>query len=321
MHVTIIGGGGFIGRKTAQSLAEKGSLRRQTIKSLTLADISAPDTLDAPFPVHTTACDITDRASVDQLITADTDVIFHYAAVVSSHAEADFEAGMKVNLDGTLNILERCRVLGTCPVVVFTSSLAVFGGEVPDPITDHTIPNPQTSYGMQKAVGELLLNDYSRKGYVDGRGFRLPTISVRPGKPNRAASSFMSSIIREPLNGEPAICPVDEDQEHFYLSPLRCVENLIKGAELDAADLGQQRCMTMPGQRLSIRQMIDALTVVAGPEPAKLIKWEAQPDIAAIVRGWRYDYRFDKALALGLKADTSFEENVRYYMEDDLPNA
>lgn len=174
---------------------------------------------------------------------------------------------------------------------------------------------------MQKAVGELLLNDYSRKGYVDGRGFRLPTISVRPGKPNRAASSFMSSIIREPLNGEPAICPVDEDQEHFYLSPRRCVENLIKGAELEAADLGKQRCMTLPGQRLSIRQMIDALTAVAGPEPAKLIKWEAQPDIAAIVRGWRYDYRFDKALALGLKADTNFEENVCYYMEDDLPNA
>lgn len=320
MHVTIIGGGGFIGRKTAQTLAQKGSLRGQPIQSLTLADITAPDTLEAPFPVKTTACDITDRASVDQLITTDTDVIFHFAAVVSSHAEQDFEVGMKVNLDGTLNILERCRGLGTCPVVVFTSSLAVFGGEVPDPITDHTIPNPQTSYGMQKAIGELLLNDYSRKGYVDGRGFRLPTISVRPGKPNRAASSFMSSIIREPLNGEPAICPVDEDQEHFYLSPRRCVENLIKGAELDAADLGQQRCMTLPGQRLSIRQMIDALTAVAGPDPAKLIKWEAQPDIAAIVRGWRFDYRFDKALALGLKADTSFEDNVRYYMEDDLPN-
>ncbi|EPX76174.1 D-erythronate dehydrogenase [Salipiger mucosus] len=321
MNVTIIGGGGFIGQKVARKLAEQGSLRGQPIDSLTLADIAAPAPVDGPFPVETTACDITDRASVDALISADTDVIFHFAAVVSSHAEAEFETGMKVNLDGTLNVLERCRALGTCPVVVFTSSLAIFGGEVPDPITDHTIPNPQTSYGMQKAVGELLLNDYSRRGFVDGRGFRLPTISVRPGKPNRAASSFMSSIIREPLNGQEAICPVDESQEHFYLSPRRCVENLIKGAELDAAALGQQRCMTLPGQRLSIRQMIDALTAVAGPEPAKLIKWEDQPEIATIVRGWRYDYRFDKALALGLVADNGFEENVRFYMEDDLPNA
>lgn len=321
MNVLIIGGGGFIGRKVAQSLAARGNLRDEPIDKLTLADIAAPETIEAPFPVETRACDITDRASIDALIDGDTDVIFHFAAVVSAHAEADFEAGMKVNLDGTLNVLERCRALGTCPVVVFTSSLAVFGGEVPDPITDHTIPNPQTSYGMQKAIGELLLNDYSRKGYVDGRGFRLPTISVRPGKPNRAASSFMSSIIREPLNGEPAICPVDEGQEHFYLSPRCCVENLIKGAELGAEDLGMQRCMTMPGQRLSIRQMIDALTAVAGPEPAKLIKWEEQPEIAEIVRGWRFDYRFDKALALGLEADASFEENVRYYMEDDLPKA
>lgn len=319
MNILIIGGGGFVGRKIAASLADKGSLRGQPITKLVLADVAQPDPVEAPFPVTGAACDITDRAAVDGLIGADVDVIFHLAAVVSAHAEADFEAGMQVNLFGTYNILERCRALGTCPVVVFTSSLAVFGGDVPDPITDFTIPNPQTSYGMQKAVGEMLINDYSRKGYIDGRGFRLPTISVRPGKPNRAASSFMSSIIREPLNGQTAICPVDPEQEHFYLSPRRCVQNLIKGAELDAADLGQQRCMTLPGLRLSIRQMIDALTAVAGPEPAKLIRWEEQPDIAAIVRGWRFDYRFDKAMALGLEADQSFEENVRYYMEDDLP--
>lgn len=321
MNILIIGGGGFVGRKVATQLAETGTLRGQTITGLTLADIAEPAPIDAPFPITCVACDITDRAQVDAMIGKEINVIFHFAAVVSSHAEADFDAGMQVNLFGTLNVLERCRALGTCPVVVFTSSLAVFGGDVPDPITDFTIPNPQTSYGMQKAIGEYLVTDYSRKGFIDGRGFRLPTISVRPGKPNRAASSFMSSIIREPLNGQTAICPVDETQEHFYLSPRRCVNNLIKGAELDAADLGQQRCMTMPGQRLSIRQMIDALTAVAGPEPAKLIQWEEQPEIADIVRGWRYDYRFDKALALGLEADANFEENVRYYMEDDLPNA
>lgn len=221
---------------------------------------------------------------------------------------------------GTLNVLERARELGNKPRVVFTSSIAVYGGEVPDPIVDHTFLNPQTSYGAQKAVGELLVNDYSRKGYIDGVGFRLPTISVRPGKPNRAASSFMSSILREPLNGQEAICPVDADFPHYYLSPRKCVENLIKGAELKAEDLGQNRCMMMPGRMWTIGQLIEAMTSVAGPEPAKLIKWEAQPEIQKIVKGWRFDLRPEKAIKLGLSADDSFEDNVRYYIEDDRPS-
>ncbi|WP_172330189.1 D-erythronate dehydrogenase [Mangrovicoccus sp. HB161399] len=319
MNVLILGGGGFIGRKIAAALAASGILRGKAVTGLTLADLAEPAPLDAPFPVTCRAADITDRAQLDALVTSETQVIFHLAAVVSAHAEAEFDAGMQVNLFGTLNLLERCRALGTCPVVVFTSSLAVFGGDVPDPIEDWTIPNPQTSYGAQKAIGELLLNDYSRRGFADGRGFRLPTIAVRPGKPNRAASSFMSSIIREPLNGEPAVCPVDPEFEHYYLSPRRCVENLLKGAELDAAALGQQRCMIMPGQRLSIREMIDAMTEVAGPAPAKLIRWEKQPEIEAIVQGWRFDYRPRKALDLGLAADAGFAENVGFYLEDDLP--
>jgi nucleoside-diphosphate-sugar epimerase len=211
--------------------------------------------------------------------------------------------------------------LQTKPVVVFTSSIAVYGGEVPDPIVDHTFLNPQTSYGAQKAMGELLVNDFSRKGYIDGRGFRLPTISVRPGKPNRAASSFMSSILREPLNGQEAICPVSDDFPHFYLSPRKCVENLIRGAEVNEEDLGQNRCMMMPGRTWTIRQMIEALTVVAGPEPAKLIKFEAQPMIEEICKGWRFDLRPEKALKLGLSADESFEDNIRYYLEDDKPAA
>lgn len=220
---------------------------------------------------------------------------------------------------GTLNVLDRARELGTKPRVVFTSSIAVYGGEVPDPIIDHTFLNPQTSYGAQKAVGELLINDYSRKGFIDGVGFRLPTISVRPGKPNRAASSFMSSILREPLNGQEAVCPVDADFPHYYLSPRKCIENLIKGAELKAEDLGQNRCMMMPGRMWTIGQLIDAMNAVAGPEPAKLIKWEAQPEIQKIVKGWRFDLRPEKALKLGLTADESFEDNVRYYIEDDRP--
>lgn len=200
----------------------------------------------------------------------------------------------------------------------FRSAKAVFGGEVPQPYNDHSALNPQISYGAQKAIGELLLNDYTRRGFVDGRGFRLPTISVRPGKPNRAASGFMSSILREPLQGQPANCPVDRDFPHFYLSPRKCVENLIKGAELAQADLGKNPTMTMPGRVWTIGQMIDAMTEVAGPEPAKLITWNPLPEIDEILKGWRMDLRPQKAARLGLEADKSFEENIRYFLEDDL---
>lgn len=321
MNVLIIGGGGVVGQKLAQSLAARGTLRGKTITRLTLADIADPAPVKAPFPVVTARCDIADASSVAQVVTADTDVIYLLAAIVSAHAEEDFETGMKINLFGTYNVLERCRTLGTNPVVVLTSSIAVYGGEATDPLGDHTYPNPQTSYGGQKAIGEILINDYSRKGFIDGRAFRLPTISVRPGKPNRAASSFMSSILREPLNGQPAVCPVEADFLHYYLSPRKCVENLVKGAELDAADIGQNRMMQMPGRTWSIQQMIDAMTTVAGPEPAKLIQWTPQPDIQRIVSGWRWDIHADKALRLGLAADDSFEDNIRFYLADDQPQA
>jgi D-erythronate 2-dehydrogenase len=321
MKILIIGGGGLVGQKLGRALAARGTLRGQEISALTLSDIVDPPVLEAPFPVLTSLCDISDRASVDALIDADVDVIYLLAAIVSGQAEEDLDLGLRINMTGAFNVFDRCRALGTNPVVVFTSSNAVYGGEVPDPITDHTFLNPQTSYGAQKAIGELLLNDYSRKGLLDGRGFRLPTIAVRPGKPNRAASGFMSSIIREPLNGQEAICPVDRDFPHYYLSPRRCIENLVLGAELKAEDLGQNRCMIMPGRTWTIGQMIDALTAVAGPEPAKLIRFEDQPEIQRIVKGWRFDYRPEKAPKLGLRADESFEENVRYYMEDDLPRA
>jgi D-erythronate 2-dehydrogenase len=315
MNILILGGGGMLGRKLAQSLVKRGHLRGQAITSLTLADVVTPAELGACERI---ACDITDPASVAAAMPADTQVIFHLAAIVSSQAEQDFDLGLRVNLDGTRNVLEAARALGTCPVVVFTSSLAVYGGEVPDPVTDHSFLNPQTSYGVQKAMGELLVNDYSRRGYIDGRGFRLPTISVRPGAPNKAASGFMSSIFREPLNGVAANCPVGRDYAHYYLSPRRCVENLILGAELPAAALGQNRCMIMPGRTWTIGQMIDAMTEVAGPAPARLIGWEPQPDIAQIVQGWRSDLHADRALALGLRADESFADNIRAFLADDL---
>ncbi|TNF22252.1 MAG: NAD-dependent epimerase/dehydratase family protein [Rhodobacteraceae bacterium] len=319
MNVLIIGGGGVVGQKLAAALAARGTLRGQEIAKITLADIVDPAPVDGPMQIETTRCNITDPDSIAACLTAETDVVYLLAAVVSAHAEEEFDDGMNINLFGALNVFQRCRELGTKPVVVFTSSIAVYGGEVPDPITDHTFLNPQTSYGAQKAMGELLLTDFSRKGFLDGRGFRLPTISVRPGKPNRAASSFMSSILREPLNGQEAVCPVDEDFPHYYLSPRKCVENLIRGAEIAEEDLGQNRAMMMPGRMWTIRQLIDAMTAVAGPEPAKLIRWEGQPEIQAIVKGWRFDLRPEKSVKLGLQADESFEDNIRYYLEDDKP--
>ncbi|MFN3846374.1 MAG: D-erythronate dehydrogenase [Paracoccaceae bacterium] len=316
MNILILGGGGMLGQKLARALLERGHLRGAPITRLTLADIAPPAALTGAEAI---TCNIADPASVTAAIAADTDVIFHLAAIVSSQAEQDFDLGLQINLDGTRHVLDAARALGTCPVVVFTSSLAVYGGDVPDPITDYSFLNPQTSYGVQKAMGELLVNDYSRRGFVDGRGFRLPTISVRPGAPNRAASGFMSSIFREPLNGVEATCPVDLTFAHYYLSPRRCVENLILGAELAAGSLGQNRCMIMPGRMWTIAQMIAAMKEVVGPEPARLIRFEAQSDIAKIVNGWRADLRADRALALGLRADDSFADNIRAYLVDDMP--
>lgn len=319
MNILIIGGAGVVGQKLATSLAAKGTLRGKPISRLTLADVVAPAAVEAPFSVETTKCDITDPASMEAIITAETDVIYLLAAIVSGQAEAEFELGWNINMHGTINVLERARTLGTCPVVVFSSSMAVYGGDTPDPITDFSSLNPQTSYGAQKAIGEMMVTDYSRKGYIDGRAFRLPTISVRPGKPNAAASGFMSSIFREPLNGQPANCPVDDSFPHYYLSPRKCVENLVIGAEIPAEDFGPNRAVQLPGRMWTIRQCIDAMTAVAGPEPAKLITWNDDPVIQNIVKGWRFDLRPEKALRLGMSADETFEDNIRYYIEDDRP--
>ena len=319
MNIVIIGGGGVVGQKLARALAKTGTLRGKAISKVTLADIVDPPAITAPFPVDAITCNIVDPASVEAAIGPETDVVYLLAAIVSGQAEQDFDLGYEINLFGTRNVLERCRALGSNPVVVFTSSIAVYGGVVEDPITENSILNPQTSYGAQKAMGEMLVNDYSRKGYLDGRGVRLPTISVRPGAANKAASSFMSSILREPLNGQEALCPVTDDFLHYYLSPKMCVENLITTAELDAEALGMNRILQMPGRTWSIRQLVDAMTSVAGPEPAKLIRWEADEDILRIVNGWKFDIHADRALSLGLRADESFEDNIRYYLEEDRP--
>ncbi|MEM9224031.1 MAG: D-erythronate dehydrogenase [Pseudomonadota bacterium] len=318
MRVLIIGGGGFIGQKIAKSLAKRGTMRGESITHLALADIAAPQKIEASFEVSAHTADIGERADVDALFAEGPDVIFHLAAVVSAQAEAEFDLGMRVNLQGSMNIFEAARALATNPVLVFSSSCAVYGGEIPEQIEDWTALNPQSSYGTQKAVSELLLNDYSRRGFLDGRGPRLPTVTIRPGKPNQAASSFMSSIFREPLQGETANCPVGKYYALWYGSPRAVVENLIRCAELQADDLGENRCFALPGQAATIGEMIEAMRTVSGDEPVGRITFEPDQRIYDIVVGWRPYINPKKGLDLGLTHDESFEDNVRYFLEDDI---
>jgi D-erythronate 2-dehydrogenase len=320
MRISIIGGGGFLGQKLARALAEKGELRGQPIESMALADVAEPRPVEAPFPVEVLACDIRDRAQVDEAV-ARADVVYHLAAIVSAEAEAEFDLGLDINLMGSLNVFQAARALGTCPVVVFTSSVAVYGGDVPEMIEDWTALNPQTSYGAQKAAAELILTDMSRKGFVDGRGLRLPTITVRPGKPNKASTGFMSSIFREPLQGQSANCPVDRDYPVWHSSPRTVVRNLVHAAEIEAGSLGRNRCFALPGRTDTIGEMVDAMTRVAGPDAASRITWERDEWIEGIVRQFRAYLNPEKALDLGFVADQSFEDNISFFLEDDIARA
>ena len=318
MKVLIIGGGGFIGQKLAKALGARGQLRGQPISQMTLADLAVPKAVAASFPVEGRAVDITDAGQVRGLIEARPDVIYHLAAIVSGQAEAEFDLGWSVNLFGSYHVFEAARHIATRPIVVFTSSIAVYGGEIEEPIEDWTHLNPQTSYGAQKAASELMLNDYSRKGFFDGRGLRLPTISIRPGKPNKAASGFMSSIFREPLQGQKAVCPVSPDYEHWFLSPRRVIENLVMAAEMPAEAFGLNRCVMLPGRSYRIGEMVEAMRRVAGDGPVNLIRWEPDPVLQRIVLGWKGRFNPAKGLRMGFVRDESFEDNVRYFLEDDL---
>ena len=320
MHILITGGGGFIGQKLARALAAKGHLRGAEISKLVLTDLSEPAAIEAPFEVVRLASDLSDGSSRETLFAdhGPFDVIFHLAAVVSGAAEADFDLGIRVNLFGTLGLFEAARAQGNAPVVVYASSMAVHGGMAPDPIVDGVELNPQTSYGAQKAMGELLLTDMSRKGFLDGRGLRLPTVSIRPGKPNAAASSFMSSIFRDTMQGNLSNCPVDESYELWHTAPRTVIRNFIHAAEMDGAALGENRCINLPGRCDSIGAMIAAMTEVAGPEPATRITWDRDPVIEAIVNGWRGRVTLGRAIDLGFVADDSFQDSVRWFLEDDI---
>jgi D-erythronate 2-dehydrogenase len=324
MKVVITGGGGFLGRRLAQTLLERGTIKcpdgeTRKVDELVLFDAVEP----APFPatdprVRILIGSIADGGLMERLIEPDVTSVFHFAAVVSGAAEADFDLGMRVNIDGTRALFEACRALAKPPTVVFTSSVAVFGGALPATLTDETPLRPQTSYGMQKAVGELMLNDYTRKGFMDGRALRLPTICVRPGKPNKAASSFASGIFREPLAGEPAICPVGPDARMWLLSPRRVVDAFLLSHALPSTAWGTDRSLNLPGISCTVGEMVEGLRRVAGEEVVKRIRWEADPLIARIVAGWPGNFDTARARRLGFAGDPSIDEIVRAHIEDEV---
>ncbi len=324
MKVVITGGAGFIGRQLAERLLALGELpgrdgKPERIDELVLFDAVEPAPFKQPDKrVHAVTGDISDKALVGRTIDQTTGSVFHLAAVVSAAAEADFDLGMRVNVEGTRAVLEACRALPQPARLVFTSSIAVFGGDMPPTLTDTTPLTPQTSYGAQKAIGELLLNDYSRKGFVDGRALRLPTIVVRPGKPNKAASTFASSILREPLAGQDAICPVERSARMWILSPRRAVAALLHAHALPAAAWGTNRSLTLPGIDVSIGDMADGLGRVSGKGPVSRIRWQPDPHIQKIVAGWPYRFDPARAKAMGFGTDASIDEIIRAHIDDQL---
>lgn len=315
MNILITGGAGFLGQRLARRLLERGNLMGQPITGLTLLDVVRPPDL-GDKRVRAETGDIADRSVLERCIGPDTHAIFHLAAIVSGQAEADFELGMRINLDASRLLLDVCRSLGHAPRVLFTSSVAVYGGTLPEVVRDDTALNPKSSYGTQKAIAELLLCDYSRRGFVDGRVLRLPTISVRPGRPNAAASSFASGIIREPLNGERAVCPVGGDVRLWLLSPKQAIESLIAGCELEQAALGTWPVVNMPGLSVSVTEMVDALKEVAGEDVAALIDWQPDPKIEKIVGSWPGAWETERGEKLGLAADRNFSDVIRAFIEE-----
>lgn len=324
MKILILGSAGMVGRKLIERLVEAGNLGGREISCTILHDVVQPlAPQQAPFAIETLTSDFSVGGEAEKLVASRPDVIFHLAAVVSGEAEVDFDKGSRINLDGTRRLFEAIRAVGDGyrPRLVFTSSIAVFGAPFPEAIGDEFFLTPLTSYGTQKAIGELLLADYTRREFFDGIGIRLPTICVRPGKPNMAASGFFSSIIREPLNGEEAVLPVPDDVRHTHASPRSAVDFLIHAATLDGANLGARRNLTMPGVSVTVAEQIDALRRIAGDRVVARIRREPDPTIMKIVEGWprRFDSR--RAQSLGFQAEENFDNVIRIHIEDELGGA
>lgn len=324
MRVVVTGGAGFLGSRLVNALLARGSLitskgDEKSIDEILVADIAPPAN---PFPddkrLKTRYGDFSEADAVNQLINRNTGAVFHLAAIVSGEAEQDFDKGMRVNLEGTRKILEACRQQAQCPRLVFASSVAVYGGDMPDVIDDTTPLTPQTSYGSQKAMGELLVNDYSRKGFVDGRALRLPTIVVRPGKPNAAASSFASAIMREPLQGTEVDCPVSPKTGVWLLSPRQVVASFLHASDLACDAWGASRSVALPGMTVTVEEMLSALSKVAGEGVAARVRFEPDPFIEKIVYGWPTRFTTERAEIMGFRADQRFEGVIEAFIEDDL---
>jgi D-erythronate 2-dehydrogenase len=320
MHILVIGAAGMVGRKLVERLAADGRLGGREITRATLHDVVEPQAPAAPFQVRLLSSDFSEPGEAEKLVAERPDVIFHLAAIVSGEAEADFDKGYRINLDGTRMLFDAIRKIGDGyrPRLVFTSSIAVFGAPFPEAIGDEFFLTPLTSYGTQKAVGELLLADYTRRGFFDGVGIRLPTICVRPGRPNKAASGFFSNIIREPLSGQEAVLPVAEDVRHWHASPRSAVGFLLHAATIDGDRLGARRNLSMPGVSVTVGEQIAALRKVAGEGVVARIRREPDPAIIRIVEGWPRNFDTSRALGLGFKADASFEAIIRTHIDDEL---
>jgi nucleoside-diphosphate-sugar epimerase len=319
MRILITGAAGMVGRKLIARLAKDATLRGRKIAALDLHDIvppQAPPLDGVDVSIHTG--DLSAPGAATSLVASRPDVIFHLAGIVSGEAEANFDLGYRVNLDGTRALFDAVRLAAFSPRLVFTSSIAVFGAPFPDVIPDEFHPTPLTSYGTQKLVGEALLADYTRRGFFDGIGIRLPTICVRPGKPNKAASGFFSGIIREPLSGQEAILPVPRSVLHTHASPRSAVNFLVHAAGLDGDAVGPRRNLTMPGVAVTVGEQIEALERIAGAEVVKRIREQPDETIWVIVKGWPTRFEARRARALGFIAEESFDQIIRAYIEDEL---
>jgi nucleoside-diphosphate-sugar epimerase len=326
MKVVVTGGAGFLGQRLIRALCERGRLtdaagRERAIEQIVAVDQSQPPNLVIDERVGYVLGDIGQPSFIGHVLAADTDSVFHLAAVVSGAAERDFDLGMRVNFDGTRLLLEACRRQKQVPKLVFASSVAVFGQPLPEVLTDATTPTPQTSYGTQKLASELLVHDCSRKGFIDGRSVRLPTIVVRPGKPNAAASSFASGIIREPLAGQPAQCPVPTSTGVWLSSPGTAVAAFVHAHELPAPAWGAVRSLNLPGVAATVEEMIAALRAAAGDEVADRVQVQIDEPIAAIVRSWPARFETPRALSMGFPQDADFGSILREYIARYAPGA